>query len=468
MRSPLVLLLMTAGCSVSPDLSDLPCPCGEGFVCLDERCVESADSSLPDALVDVGVADVSPTDSDTDGLGPADASETDTGSFLQFPIEEEGGTGINFDWIAERLRLDSAPGNGTFESAVIDAGQVVTWTRFTWEPLAAYGRAFGRVPDPLYEDGRVDGLELSLLMPFDRGSGRLSEGDEYPDESVAARVGQVFGTGASSIPDGVFGTALRVTDVSRVEVSMSSGLMPVTGDITWSFWARSSQPCDTNNRVFLGSETPNGADRSHIWIGCWDGGSCRRGRVGGVWASDLQVDRDKFICGSRDISDGEWHLLTLRKSGDHFTDGRLELFVDGDDVFSESVNYTEAFQFNEAQNLWFGNFVGGYPTSVDIDAATFFSRRLDDEEIVQLYQRGRQALGFEIRACEESTCAGVPYQNLRGEVGGVPTGDDGSSDTLPLSEALAGLSGRYAQVRVTMSSSIDQKPTVRSMRLFAQ
>ena len=123
-RVALVAVLLGSGCVVSPSLlGDKPCPCADGFQCVDDRCEPgpALDSGALDAgsldagRLDAGAFDAGSLDAGVLDSGRVDAGPLDSGSAEGGPPLDAGPPGpvAHFDCeSSDGLRILDVSGNG--------------------------------------------------------------------------------------------------------------------------------------------------------------------------------------------------------------------------------------------------------------------------------------------------------------------------------------------------------------------
>lgn len=380
----------------------------------------------------------------TTGLQPNWIFQDATG-----PGEFDAGTSVEIAWTQDRLELGDSHATGVFHSRVYDAGDTGVWETLAWNPSAPYRRPLPPfdAPETDYKSGNIDTGELRLLLPFDGLD--VAAQTTTPDLSGWANhaVAQQDGGPFAMVP-GVFGGAIHnpsPVDVtapsSFFEIEDVAAVSPGTSDFTWSVWFRTDS-CPTDNvaaSLDVPGSDPLGAPS--VWLECGCNGVMSYGvRDDGIGPADCLE--------SIPVADAQWHHLALVKEGQAmvtaYFDGAPADFstesIPGDLDPADGVRMTVAGTPDPA--------FSGYG---DIDEFAIFHRALLAEEIASLWERGAADLGVRVRACDEPTCAGVPFVGPDGT--GMSSFRDQRAELHPWeSHALPpGLVGRFVQYEVRMA-----------------
>jgi hypothetical protein len=328
-------------------------------------------------------------------------------------------------------RRQSGPYGGgepaTFVSRVLDSGGPrVRWDTLGWKPRAP---AWKGLPDEgITETGYAEGnvsMAGNVLLLHAEGAGELGEGAAVADASGRGHAATF------TAPDGVPGRYVPGRVGGALELPRA-GYLTVGGDaapdfafgvedFTWAAWVKTSS-CQGNNLVVMGAEGSSG--QPHVWFG---GGCETRCPDGRAWF----VARDStggvaHVCHHVRLDDGQWHHLAAVKAGQGPT--TLTLYVDGEPL---SVTHTYAGDFSFDRGPLLGQFPGlDYPTEASVDEVAIWRRALSAQEVRDVWRRGGTRLKLQVRACDESGCAGVPF-----------VGPDGTAATF-FSEATHGTDDR--------------------------
>lgn len=382
------------------------------------------------AAMPFSAAMTSATPSERAALGSADSYDSSyfDGALDEVSIWKRALTAGELRRIWSRQRGPYGGGEpAKFVSRAFDSGGPrVRWDVLGWKPQAP---AWKGLPDEgITETGYAAGnvsMTGNVLLLHANGTGTLAEGAVVPDTS---------GQGHDAVytaPDGVparyvtgrvgEGLALPREGYLTVGGDAAPDFAFGQGDFTWAAWAKTSS-CDGNNLVVMGAEGSSG--QPHVWFGGGCETRCPDGR-GWFVVRDSTGDVG-HVCHHTRLDDGEWHHLVAVKSGQ--APATLTLYVDGEPV-TATHTYSGDFSFNRAPLL--GQFPGmGYPTEASVDEVAIWRRALSAQEVRDVWRRGGTRLKLQVRACDEPTCAGVPF-----------AGPDGTAATY-FSEATHGTDDR--------------------------
>lgn len=421
----------------------------------------------------------------TGGQGGTDVSVSvgpggGTSAFRDDELEGEFGAGA-FEatkWSAEGAVTLDAASAGTFTSRVFDAGTPVTWLTLGWAPRGPYGKALpdgGMIEE--YPDGGADMTGNVLLLHFD-GTGTVDPGEKLADGS-----GLGYGATAAGEPllytEGRFAQA--IDDGPNEYVYVDTGASPELelgeDDFTWSIWIKSTEGC-SGNKVYLGLDDGT-EDTPHLWLGCTDSASAScpsgatGGRAGGVFKSMHQTDETELLCGTTRIDDGEWHHLTVVKSG--FPATTQTLYVDGVIESVKQSTWASAIVYSTGPELAVGAFSDGtYPATGQFDEVVVWRRALSPGEVEAAYRRGALRLSFQVRGCETPDCADDPvFVGPGGDPAAAytaPAGLDGWEEVVLDAISPEGLKPvRYFQYRATFASdALPAAPELRAVEMTVQ
>ncbi|MEM9487802.1 MAG: LamG-like jellyroll fold domain-containing protein, partial [Myxococcota bacterium] len=277
----------------------------------------------------------------TDSQEPAPEGELIDDSFDSFAAGTFEGT----EWAGDHLQLAADRDSGEFLSRVFDAGSAdAAWSTLSWQTRAPHGRSLpgmGR-SDTGYARDAVDMRDNVLLLRMDEseaaGNGQvLTDASGRGNDAVVASGGNVL------LPEsGLFDGALHDSADTHafVDLATTRDFDFGAGDFTWALWAKTSQSCQEENRVFMGSDGDgSGQDRVHLWLGCahHTRSSCSDGQNGGRAAGTFIAGAGEGFCGQSRINDGQWHHLAIVKSG--HSPATLTLYVDGRVEMTNQVNF---------------------------------------------------------------------------------------------------------------------------------
>lgn len=449
--------MLAMGCSVDPQIDDLPCPCADGFTCVAGRCVEGAPGE------DAGPGDAG--DPATDAGPGEDAGAPATQIVIDFSEGDHSDTEPGADG---SLMLDGSS-DGVYRSAVLEV-TATSPNRIAWTPDAPYSKPLprGRAEESGYAAGGFSMSENVVLYDFP--DMLASAGEAVPDLSGRGNDGVIVGTVPAAPVDALVGYGYAFTDVNWLETSLDStdDLQMGASDWTWMTWTRTTQSSEGmvfENRTFFGMEEQGTRD-PHIWFGTSH--SCNGGEpgatAGGTLRSSAGTDSDSY-CGASVVNDGEWHLVTMTKRG--HPDATITVFVDGAPESSTPMRFDGPFVFSEGAAMSYGDFPGSFMTTADFAQITIFRRALESREVADAHRRAALRVEVRLRACGDAACSADPPF----------VGPDGTADTAfrdpatslspPVEHDIELGDAPYFQVEVRLESDRDgETPRISDMSLY--
>lgn len=317
------------------------------------------------------------------------------------------------------VELGASATVGSFTSPLF---QTATVTSLSWRPNAPYGAPLPNVngSESTFDSENFNMSGNVLLLHFDEGPTATTFADGSQDNHPATCSTNCPTRGA----DGVFGRGLQFNGDQFVVVDDHADF--AVSQFTHSSWFRiTGDPTGNSGRIFgKGSQE-----------------SAPYGTFAVDWMPENAVvvaERNHVTCGMALATSGGttvisttertaasgWVHVTCRYNGSSFA-----IFLDGEPSGSIAVSPTgQALQHAlDYNNLVVGSWgiahTGAFELQRfrgDIDEVALWNRALSDTEIRQLYRRGTQRLGIQLRACTEPTCNGNTLPFL---------GPDGTSAT---------------------------------------
>lgn len=422
--------------------------CPDGTTCVGGRCVDRPPADFTD-----------------------DAAGFEQGSF----------SGTRLD--GEHLSLIAGNTDGTFVSRVFDSGAAErTWSRLEWTPGGPYGVA---LPDGGGRESYLaDGADMSanILLLHAELAGALGVNAPLADSS--GRGNDPFVVGAALSPAaGVFGAGFADSFASRLAVDLAQ---PETADdfstgaddFTWSLWLQTDQAClgadSLGNDTYMGADDDRETGGAHLWFGCaraisegCPAGGPENGRLGGtlISVSGDQTDGGGY-CGTRQITDGQWHNLVLTKSG--HAPATIETWIDGSPDFTGTIMFNAPIVFDAGKPFNIAGEPTPRETAGTFDEIAIWRRALAPAEVRAHYLRAVKQLRLQVRICAEPDCADDPAFVGPGSDPAASFVDPGGGAASPaIGASLDGVRGRYLQYRATFTgvAAPDGSPALHAVRL---
>jgi uncharacterized repeat protein (TIGR01451 family) len=318
----------------------------------------------------------------------------------------------NLRWDADRpnrpewLALaDIGLGSGTFESRVMDALNVATWTTLSWESRRPTWKA---LPDnggseEYYALGNAVMVGNRLLLHLDEAAGATT----FVDDSGVGNDGTCPATTGEACPTaggaGRFTNGLSFDGASSQTVVVADAEDPVRYALeTWvypqvvtdtSFILRTDTTTDTLTRV------------SHL-LGIMDGHF-----VHGVYDGAFKV-----VTSTVEVTPDTWYHVvgTAESDGDIklYVNGALEGKLDGIGTLWEGGDaYRLGSTYGEPGTASY--YTGG------LDEVAVYTRTLSAAEVTDHYLRGALRLGFQVRSCTSPDCSDGTFVGPDGTAGTV-------------------------------------------------
>lgn len=394
----------------------------DAFAVIDNTCDDVLDGSGACAVT-IGFTPTSTTSASTTltvGDGTLAATVTLDGSGItSCPAALAPATLVDVTSDGSTVALGASATVGTFTSPLFQTASV---TSLSWRPSAPYGAALPNVngTETTFDSENLNMSGNVLLLHFDEGPTATTFADGSQDSHPATCSTNCPTRGA----DGIFGRALQFNGDQFVVVDDHTDF--AVSQFTHSSWFRiTGDPTGNSGRIFgKGSQE-----------------SAPYGTFAVDWMPENAVvvaERNHVTCGMALATSGGttvisttertaasgWVHVTCRYNGSSFA-----IFLDGEPSGSIAVSPTgQSLQHAlDYSNLVVGSWGIAHSGAFelqrfrgDIDEVALWNRALSDAEIRQLYRRGTQRLGIQLRACTEPTCNGNTLPFL---------GPDGTSAT---------------------------------------
>ncbi len=284
---------------------------------------------------------------------------------------------------------------GNFSSAPADAvNTTISWNFLNW---SSPWNASGQVRNDTFNTTGLVGL-----WHFNNESSNEYNGSFFNDNSTLGYNGNCTGTGCPTInasgrfKGGYFFDGSN--DVISVPSSLNNVLSSTT--ITVSVWVYSAVSTFSSANKGIIDEAFIGDNRVRFAIAGQLDGGCASTQIGSGFY------------------DGSWHTACSNFAGgqwEHFVgtyDGStVRIYRDG--VLTGTTSYTGSMSGTEEWRIGQRWDLADY-FSGSIDEVAVFNRTLSAQEVANLYALGAAKLGLQARSCDDSACAGEPWQGPAG------------------------------------------------------
>lgn len=327
---------------------------------------------------------------------------------------------IGVQAVYDLYRMQSAARGAVAYSRIMDATQNSPWTSMNWQPKLPYGKELPEFDAAIRNENSTDYPDLSTntLMNGIAGlwSFNGSSSAPVPDESGAGNNATYTGAGGSAGTIGVLSKAFKLAGTSYFDLGTADNLsFGTAGSFSASAWIKTA---GTNSRIFSNGITSN----SNGWM--------IRNRDGylalGIGCNGGSTTDCLSMRGTTYIADDKWHHIAV--TVDHATK-RARLYVDGKQEsliantacganVGNDLNITACtlINTNRSHSVAVIGTWNGTDQMFDghIDEMAIWNRNLNADEIKQLYLRVELRVGFQVRTCANSTCAGASWKGPDG------------------------------------------------------
>ena len=269
-------------------------------------------------------------------------------------------------------------GTGSYTSEIFDAGSSASWTDISWESNRPTHK---ELPDnegveTVYGEGNADMTDNILLLHMNESSGTIV------DSSGNGNDGTYNGSGYSAA--GVFNNALEFDGTDDEIVIPDDNTLDITGEVTAAAWVYIN---DTSGWQSFFHKNINTSDNQEVYFEQNNG---------------ILYNYNTIDSGTAVLAAGQWHHIAYTASTTTET-----LYVDGQSVASEALEFGG---MSNTHDLYIGG-SGGGGEQLDgyMDEAAMWSRALSSTEIEDIYRRGANRLGFQVRSCDDAACSGETF-----------------------------------------------------------
>ncbi|VVB74476.1 Concanavalin A-like lectin/glucanases superfamily protein [Candidatus Tiddalikarchaeum anstoanum] len=327
--------------------------------------------------------------------GYYDSCEYTLTHYLTFsPLPLTGGNYVNTTLISSSVLLQNGRKTGYFESAVFDVGSDTSYESMNWSEDLPYGE---ELPNNNFAEAAQNGTDMAgNKLLFHLNDNVIGSGKTITDYSYYDNDGLTFGNLDCTL-GGLFNEACYFDGASYINITKQSNQVLNTNTFTLSLWFKT----DYNHPAY-GASTEGRMLNFH------------KDSIQGS-AAALYVEQDKigvvynngtnrlFITHNEQYYDNKWHHLALTYSGITY-----RLYYDGQLVEEVNDSFGGFGAYSPKIGSWDGvsRFYKGY-----IDEVAVYSRTLSSNELIKQYLRGALHLNIAVRACDSSSCLGVPWSS---------------------------------------------------------
>jgi hypothetical protein len=309
-------------------------------------------------------------------------------------------------------------GTGQYTSEIFDAGSATTWNALSWE---SHYPTHKELPDNAgieseYDNGNIDMTGNVLLLHMNESSGTII------DSSGNGNNGTYNGSGYGAA--GRFNTGLDFDGVNDEIVIPDDNTLDFGAEVTAAAWVY----LDTLSgwQSFF-HKNINTASQQEVYFEQNNG---------------VLYNYNTINSGTAVLTAGQWHHIAYTADATTET-----IYVDGQVVASEPVQYAG---MSNTYNLYIGGSGGGgEQVNGRMDEAAMWNRTLTSTEISDLYRRGANRLGFQVRSCDDVACSGESFSGPDGTGATYYTEETNNTLGLPSSVLTNVIDNRYFQYETT-------------------
>ena len=278
---------------------------------------------------------------------------------------------------------------GNYTSKVFDAAGVSTWNNVSWTQAHPYGQELPNYGANELANGVLGGIDMAgaeALWHLNNDSAYGDIGLIAYDYTDGLTNGTCTGTACPLVnnTDCVFGNCKSFDGVNDVLLVGDSVYMRQGRNRTYTTWVKGigagSQGFIFDNyvagNIYLDGTTIYGRASDGTW------------RLASIPLAGFQKDK--------------WYHLTLTLE-EH---NELIFYVNGLSVANDSLVGTVS---DNTYSFYVGQEVGGSTyLKMTLDEFAIFNRSLSANEVMNIYRRGANNLGVQVRTCSESDCSDNP------------------------------------------------------------
>ena len=320
--------------------------------------------------------------------------------------------------------------SGEYRSPIKDAGVATTWSTLSWAPIMPYLKEFpnGGQSETGYASGNAN-MSGDVLLMHMNDSGAAS-GRPITDDSGIGNTGTTTGTVDCTVA-GIFNKACSFNGTDAY-INGNSLIDNIAGqNITLlGFVKIPSAPAST--RTIVGINNSSGTNKLSLRIS--NAGTLQM--VGATTLTSINVITSAVQ---------PWHQIGFTINGTTAT-----LYIDGVSrgnvtLSSGTIVNTDTFTIGASNGAQFFNGM--------LDELAVWNRLLTAAtEIVPYYNRGTQALQFQVRSCSDAACSIGTFIGPDGTAGTYYTEIANTSLAIPVVSLTNVPSNRYFQYRTTFNN----------------
>jgi hypothetical protein len=303
--------------------------------------------------------------------------------------------------------------NGTYESNVKNAGEIVKWNNISWASNAISELPNNKVQETKFVNGNANMAGNILLLHMNEQSGAIVDYSGSGNNGTAS--GITYGT------EGKMGTGLGFNGASSYINLGVNSIAPDLGSatgITLSAWIKPNSLQDSgdlsrNNIADLitsNNETKTEYN-STIYVTLRNGGK--------IWCGGRSLPTEGFqsIETAKTVTLGSWqHVVCVLD----FTNKKVYVYYNGVKIGESTASFgSNTFVSGNPSGsgrdaIGAAPALNGYFFNGTMDEFALWNRTLSDTEIANVYKRGAIYLNLKLRSCDDGSCSGESYTDVSG------------------------------------------------------
>lgn len=299
---------------------------------------------------------------------------------------------------------------GTFESRVIDGGQVQNWSQFSWTPTAPFQKHLpeGAGSDAEYASGKINMQDNVLFYDFEETSWTGAT-DDIRDHSGRSNHGTPIGNTAIR-SDGKVGQGVQF-DGSGDRIRVQNFLTNPT-KLTLAAWVRPlGDPPSFWSRIIHKAQGTIGDDFALAYKGAQALGTGLNTSRKIAFIVQNSFGQTVTLVSAASLMPYEGWSFVVATYDSTLSSNQVKIYING--ILDNTTNQTGSIM-DSGGMIGVGGYIGTGDTNVRdfkgaLDEVGIWTRAFTASEILDIYRRGVQRIRFQVRSCDDAACSGETY-----------------------------------------------------------